>query len=186
MKALIIYAHPQTQGHNPFILKQVTKKLEEKNIEFNLIDLYKVEYDPILHENEHYTSGKRGISKENLNYQKMIKEADLQIYVYPMWWGSMPAILKGFFDKNFTSHFAFKYVNGLPVGLLKGKKAIVFMTCGAPSLFYKILFRGPIWQIKKGILGFCGIKAKVHLLGKSTKLTDKRKEKVKKMVKKAI
>ncbi len=186
MTALIIYGHPDTKGHCPYILDQVKSQLNHKKIKFKSINLYKENYDPILHENELYTAGNREISKQNKTYQEMIKNSDLQIYIYPIWWGSMPAILKGFFDKVFTSHFAFKYVNALPLGLLKDKKAIIFATCGAPSFYYKYLFRGPIWIIKKGILGFCGIKSKMYLLGKSTKLTENRKEKIKKMVKKAI
>lgn len=186
MKTLIIYAHPNVEGHCSYILKEVISNLKNKKIEFELIDLYKKEYDPILHENELYSAKRKNISKINLEYQKKIKKSEMQIYIYPIWWGSMPAILKGFFDKVFVGGFSFKYVNNFPIGLLKNKKAIVISTSGAPSFFYKYIDRTPIKLIKRLILGFCGIKTKFYLIGNCKRLSDKKKNTIKNLIKKII
>ena len=73
MKTLIIYSHPNTQGHCSYILEIVEKKLQEKNTEYEIIDLYKTNYDPILHENELYTSGNKYVDTINLEFQEKIK-----------------------------------------------------------------------------------------------------------------
>ncbi|OVE74612.1 hypothetical protein BVX95_01845 [archaeon D22] len=185
MGKLIIYAHPGTKAHCPIILDEVKKTLTDSKEEFKVLDLYKLSYNPVLRYEEHYTAGQRDITPENKKYQELIKENDL-IIIYPIWWGSMPAILKGFIDRVFTSKFAFEYKNGLPVGLLKNKKALVFVTSGAPTFFSRI-FQGAVSNIKKEILGFCGIKTKVVQFGSlkkfDVKYVDKLKAKVRKTVK---
>ena len=116
---LIIYAHPNKEGNCGKILNFTEKTLKEKNIGYELIDLYENKYNPCLLDKEHYTSGKFEISEQNKAFQKQIQENKNIIFIYPIWWGSMPAILKGFFDRVFTSRFAFKYkkkfgMNGTP------------------------------------------------------------------------
>lgn len=183
MKPLIIYAHPATKGHCSTILGEVKKRLKD----YELIDLYKLKYDPVMHENEHYTSGNYEVSKQNKKFQKMISGADKLIFIYPVWWASMPAILKGFVDKVFTSHYAFKYVKGIPRGLLKGKKAAVFMSMGGPKWVTRLFLGNRAAKImKKDILRFCGISSKVFQIGKATKLDQKQIRKIKIQVKKGL
>jgi len=186
MKTLVIYAHPATQGHCPFIFEQVKKTLEEKKIEYEAIDLYSIKYDPVLHEDEHYTAGKRNVSKENKEMQKKILDSELLIFIYPIWWGSAPAILKGFLDKVLVSGFAFRYVNGIPIGLLKGKRALVFMTSGGPTWYYKLTGNVPARIMKSMTLGFCGIKTKVYQIGRCLSFDDDKKKEITKTVRKAF
>ena len=108
----------------------------------------------------------------------------------------MPAILKGFFDRVFSSGFAFKYAPvipskmmpffekifrifsnrfdyGIPIGLLRDKKAIVFMTTGSPKVIsYPLTGNRFIKIIKKDILGFFGIRSKIYHIGNCRKLND--------------
>lgn len=187
MKTLIIYAHPLTKGHCPTILEEIKSNLSSKNIDYEVIDLYKIKYNPILEDEEHYTAGNRKVSKQNLKFQDKIKESDKLIFIYPVWWNSTPAILKGFIDRVFTPHFAFKWEGKVPKPLLKGKKAIIFLTTGASKLFFKI-FEGnrAIKIIKKDILKFCGIKSKVFHLGSANNLNDNNINKIKSLVNKGL
>jgi len=192
-KTLVIYAHPDTGGHCSIIKEEVKKALERFKIDYELIDLYKIGYDPILHEKEHYTRGKRDVSVQNQKFQEKIRESDELIFIYPIWWNSMPAILKGFFDRVFTARFAFIYKNPwyspipVPIGLLKGKNAIVFITSGATNLL-SMIFQGFRAQkiMKNDILRFCGIKSKVYQLGNANDLTEKNIKRIKKTVERAI
>lgn len=187
MKALIIYAHPATGGHNEEMLKATKKQLVKRKINFETIDLYKIKYDPVLHENEHPNAKKPVVSNQNKAIQKKIKKAGLLVFIYPVWWSTMPAIMKGFFDKVFSAGFAFKYRGKMPEPLLKGKKALVFITSGAPSFLIKTFMGNmPAKLIGKNILGFTGIKTKVYLLGSSRELTEKRKLLIMNMVGKAF
>ena len=99
----------------------------------------------------------------------------------------MPAILKGFIDRVFTNNFAFTYKNKMPVGLLKGKKAVVFTTSGAPKLFFKLMEKDfGAKQLTKYTLKFCGIKSKYFVVGNATFFNDKQKRKIKKQVKNGL
>jgi len=183
-KTLIIYAHPKTPGHNPLVLEHVKTGLEKRNETYDVLDLYAMNYDPVLHEEE---LANKQISKENKEIQKKIRDAQKLIFIYPVWWGAMPAILKGFIDKTFTSGFAFKYVNHRPVGLLQGKKAIVLMTSGAPKIYSKY-FLGNRYQksVKHDILEYCGIKTKVFQTDNAIELDEKQKTKIEKNVKNGL
>jgi putative NADPH-quinone reductase len=140
-----------------------------------------------LSKEEHYPSGGKKISSQNKKYQTKIKKADKLIFIYPLWWGSMPAILKGFFDRILTPGFGYYYKkNGLPEKLLKGKKAAVFITSGSPIIYNELLQDRFTFGISKDILNFCGIKNKVFQIDKATKLTDAQKKKVKDKVNKGI
>lgn len=185
MKYLIIYAHPDIESHAKYTLEEIKLKLNELKREYEIIDLYKINYDPILSKKE--LTEKDYIPKIVYDHRKKIKNSDVLIFIYPIWWNSMPAILKGWIDRTFSSGFAFKYENGLPKGLLNNKKAIIFATTGA-SKITSYLFQGLRWKkiMVKDILGFCGIKTKTYYVGNANKLTEYNKRKIKYNVKKAI
>jgi NAD(P)H dehydrogenase (quinone) len=187
MTTLIIFAHPGNEGHNTGILAEVLSSLEKKGEKYELLDLYKMKFDPILKENELYTSGKREMSKEVLEIQQKIRDNKHLIFIYPVWWASMPAIMKGFFDRILTSRFGFVYERGIPKGLLKNKAA-VFITSGAANLL-SLIFQGgrPAKIISNDILGFCGIKNRVFQLGNanSNKL-EVNKKKIPLLVKRGL
>jgi len=183
---LIIYAHPNKSGHSGAILKEVERFLGEKKIKYEILDLYEMGYDPVLHANELYTSGQKGVSRETKIIQEKIKKQDKFIFIYPVWWNNMPAILKGFFDKIFTSRFAFKYVGRWPKGLLGGR-AVVFSSSGAPRLFVKLLAGDRALKVvTRDILKFAGIKSRAYLVGRANKFNEKQKEKIRKMVRKGL
>lgn len=208
MKILIIYAHPNSEGHCSTILSEVKKNLDEKKADYEVIDLYNIKYDPILTEKELYGTKDKELSDLNKEMQKKVSEAERLIFIYPVWWNSMPAILKGFFDRVFTSGFAFRYTPvipsavratlltrwafvtrfdyGIPIPLLKGKKAVVFLTTGAPKIAFFITGNRFKKLIKRDILGFFGIKSKVYQIDNCRRLNDYQIAKIKKNVKKGI
>jgi len=135
-------------------------------------------YDPVLKASEHYTAGGKEISKQNLDIQKKIKKADQLIFIYPVWWYSPPAILKGFLDRILTSPFAYKYTKGIPRGQLKDKRAIVFCTTGGPTWYYWFSGNLPKRSIKT-ILSFCGIKPGLCSLARQASLQRIKRGKLK-------
>jgi len=187
---LLIYAHPQTEGSNPLILAEVEAFLKEKDFSYEVLDLYKMSYDPILHEDEHYTAGRKDISEQNREIQKKIGETDTLIFIHPVWWYSMPAVLKGFLDRVLTSKWAFQYRKvgpvWVPFGLLKGKKAIIFMTTGSPWWAFWHPGVRASQQVVKRALTFCGIKAKRVQFWGSGMVDDKRRSLIKKRVPRAL
>lgn len=179
---LIIYAHPNKEGHCGYILKKVQEELNSRKIDFKLLDLYEKNYDPIMKPEEHYTSGHKLIARDTAEYQKLFLENDKFIVIFPTWWNGTPAILKGFFDRTLTNGIFYKYVNGVPRGLLKGR-AVVFTTTGGPEILERLVLgaRG-LKAVTKDTLKFCGIKSKGVMIGRALRLTDEMKLEIGKKV----
>lgn len=171
------------QGHtdkNSFVFS-LAKSFEtayEDRFSIETVDLSKINFDPVL---------KNGYKEELpleeclIDAQKKILQSDILVIFYPTWWGTMPAKLKGFFDRVFLPGFAFKYIEGenLPKKLLKGKIAYLVTTMDTPPFFYRF-FQGNLGVklLEKLILGFSGIKVKKKvLIGPVAKMDSKKREK---------
>lgn len=184
---LIIYAHPNKEGHCGYALSLLKKHLSSQGIDFEILDLYKMDYDPVLKDREHFTSGKRHISQENQRIQALIKKETRFIFVYPTWWQSTPAILKGFVDRVFTPPFAYQFKKGIPFRHLKGKKAYIITSTGGPRLYtYFFTLDRAARSLSKDVLNFCGIRTGYSIVGRAQKLKQSQKIKIEKAVKKAL
>ncbi len=104
-----------------------------------------------------------------LNAWETIQWADHLVWIHPVWWGGLPALMKGFIDRLFSPGLAYKYrENSLWWDkLLKGKTAHIITTIDQPGWYYRLVYGRPsVNQLKKSILEFCGIKpVKVTYLG---------------------
>lgn len=129
----IILAHPWHGSFNKAIMDTITEKYDCDNIPYEIIDLHKDEFNPVVSEEELsvYSQGKY-IDPIVGKYQDIIKASSELIYIFPMWWSGMPAILKGFFDKVLLKDFAFNYENGW-TPLLDIKKTTIITTSDQPT-----------------------------------------------------
>ncbi len=133
-----------------------TAKDAGHNVRF--FNLEEVIFDPILHHGYHQRQELEPGLKE---IQDAITWAEHLVFIYPIWWGSMPALLKGFFDRVLLPGYAFKYRENspLPERLLTGRSAHAFVTMDAPLWYYWLVYKSAGHnQIKTIILEFCGIK----------------------------
>lgn len=81
------------------------------------------------------------------------------VLVTPMWWGGLPAKLKGLIDRSFLPGRAFDTRGGgLPKPLLTGRTGRVILTSDSPWWYFRLLHRPMFWQLKQQILGFVGVK----------------------------
>lgn len=163
----IFIANPNKKGHCATILNSVVKTLSEKNEFFTIVDLHDEKYDPVMHANEHYTNGGYEVSKQTLKYRALITKSTHLIFIHPVWWNGMPAILKGFFDKVFGGRYAFQYIKHkyipfpIPKGLLTGKRAVVISTTAAAQWMSCLIQHNRFrTTIVNDLLKYCGIKAK--------------------------
>lgn len=100
------------------------------------------------------------MEKDLLEAQQNILWANHIVVIHPVWWGSVPALLKGFFDRVLLPGFAFKYRENSPMWdkLLKGRTGHVIYTSDTPIFFYKLVFLAPsVNMVKRRVLQFCGI-----------------------------
>jgi putative NADPH-quinone reductase len=92
--------------------------------------------------------------------QEAIGWAEHLLIVYPLWLGSMPALLKAFLEQVFRPGFATagEASRGTWKKLLSGKSARIVVTMGMPALVYRWYFRAhSLKSLERNVLGFCGI-----------------------------
>lgn len=96
----VVFCHPWHGSFNYAILKYVTSRLSAQGKDYQVIDLNQDGFNPVLTQEE-LRQYSRGTSPDPLvqKYQSMLQASDTAIFIFPIWWGMMPAILKGFFDK---------------------------------------------------------------------------------------
>ncbi len=154
----IIFSHPWNGSFNKAILDKVVEKLDETKEKYTIIDLNKDGFNPVMTEEELslYSQGK-SIDPLVEKYQEILKNTDELILVFPIWWMSMPAILKGFFDKVMNKGFAYESTQTGIKGLLTNiKTAKMITTATAPKFLLNITGFGI--TMKKANLGGVGIK----------------------------
>jgi len=166
MKVLIVYSHPRRNSFNGAILDVVIESLKKKNISYELRDLYGIGFNPVLSDEDLKGLHAKNLPKDILTEQEFVKLSDKLIFIYPIWWGGMPSMMKGYIDRIFLNGFAYKYNSSGGVdGLLKGKDAYIFNTHGTDNEYYdSIGMTASIRQVSDmAIFKFCGIDVKEHL-----------------------
>ncbi len=124
------------------------------------IRLGDLQFDPILREGY---GQNQALEPDLLEAQRQIHWAEHLVFVYPVWWGGIPALLKGFFDRTFLPGFAFKYRNRSQLWdkLLIGRTADLLVTLDTPPWYFRWIYGAPAHrQMVRTILGFCGIKTR--------------------------
>jgi NAD(P)H dehydrogenase (quinone) len=162
MNITVIYSHPWEGSFNHAILKTVSESLAKNKHKYNIIDLNKEHFDPVFKSKELalFSKGKYLDPKVG-KYQKLIENSDHLIFIFPIWWGDTPAILRGFFDKVFLKNWAYEQSSS---GLLKGKLnsikgSTLIMTMGSPEIYYHLSLKSSVKKnIFSRILKMCGIK----------------------------
>ena len=122
--------------------------------------LGELQFDPILREG---FGQQQTLEPDLLEAQRQIHWAEHLVFVYPVWWGGVPALLKGFFDRTFLPGFAFKYRNRSQLWdkLLSGRTADLLITLDTPPWYFRWIYGAPAHrQMVRTILGFCGIKTR--------------------------
>jgi NAD(P)H dehydrogenase (quinone) len=169
MNILIITAHPSPTGFTHRIASAYQERDVGLGHTVEILDLYKSPRQ------DYFTFEPKSTSELEIQkaYQDKISCADELVFIHPMWWGSMPAIMKNWLDVNFAGGFSHTFKNGHPVALLKGKRAKVFITSDGKEILYWILLKpyAIIWTFVT--LGFVGIKVDcVKLFGNKRNRTE--------------
>ncbi len=157
MNTLVIYAHPKDTSYNAAIKDTVLEALKKRGDTVELRDLYAMDFNPVLRFDHQKAPD---VEQE----QKYISNADEIVIVNPIWWYSMPAILKGYIDRVLTYGFAYAYTENGVDGLLKGKRVTIINTAGGTQEAYasggydEALAR----TIVNGIYRFCGLEITKH------------------------
>lgn len=148
MKALIVYAHPEPRSFNGQLKDTIYETLAGQGADVAISDLYALGFNPV-EAAEHFSDRKRSdvfdvqteqrhAFERNITSSDVAEEivkledADLVVFQFPIWWFSMPAILKGWLDRVFV-YGLFTSKERYDAGHFRGKRAMVSVTAGGPE-----------------------------------------------------
>ena len=133
MNHLVVVSHPNEHSLTMGLARAYAAELESLGHTVRMHDLYRGGFNPVLAAPELIPAGPdRPAGADVLQAQEDIRQADVVTLVYPVWWSSMPAMLKGYVDRVFAFGFAYDIENGLLRGKLSGKKVVLITVSGAP------------------------------------------------------
>jgi putative NADPH-quinone reductase len=174
----IIQGHPDARarhfGHA--LADEYAKGCEDGGHEVKRIEVAQLEF-PLLRTKEEF---EQGVPPDSIKEaQNAIRWADHLVILYPLWLGSMPALLKAFLEQVFRPGVAFQYQSGgkMPKKLWSGKSARIVVTMGMPAFAYRWFFLAhSLKSLQRNILGFCGIRpTRVTLIGQVETMNEERR-----------
>ena len=172
-KILIINGHPKKNSYCQVLGENYKIGAIASGNEVVLLNLFELQFNLNLQNGFSKTDE---LEPDILFAQEKIKWAQHNVIIHPVWWGSVPALLKGFLDKTLLPGFAFKYRENSVMWdkLLAGKTARIIYTTDTPIWIYKYFFMAPsVNQLKNRTLKFCGITpVKVTAIGPIRKSTS--------------
>jgi putative NADPH-quinone reductase len=156
-KILVILGHPNPSAFNAALAKEYAAAAQSAGHQVEVLSLVDLQFDPILRMG--YAQA-QALEPDLLAAQSAIMQADHLVFVYPSWWGSVPALLKGFIDRAFLPGFAFKYKKDSPWWdrLLAGRTAHLIVTMDTPGWYNWLMYgNSNIKAMKAATLQFCGV-----------------------------
>lgn len=177
MKVFVLSGHPNPESWCASMASQYVEAARAAGHEVRFTSLHSLQFDDNL------ALGYKAIQALEPDLQKF--QADLAwaehfVLTTPLWWGGMPARLKGLIDRTFLPGFAFKYKENSPFQdkLLSGKTARVLLSMDAPAFWYKWVLGQPLSkQLKRQFLGFSGFKpVKVSIFGPMRSSTEPKRK----------
>lgn len=157
LRCLLILAHPRRDSLCGALFDACADGARQAGVECRELVLSELRFDPNVHADspEH-----QPLEPDLVRAQRDIHWADHLVFVYPTWWGTFPALLKGFLDRVLTPGFAFRHVTHDQWDkLLAGRSADLITTMDTPPLVYRFIYRAPGQQaLARATLGYCGIR----------------------------
>jgi 1,4-dihydroxy-2-naphthoate octaprenyltransferase len=165
MRCLLILAHPRRDSLCGALFDAYAVGARQAGVECRELILSEANFDPDVHTRspEH-----QPLEPDLVRAQRDIDWAEHLVIVYPTWWGTFPALLKGFLDRVMTPGFAFCHVAPDKWDkLLSGRTADLITTMDTPPLIYRFVYRAPGRQaLVRATLGYCGVRtARIEAFG---------------------
>ena len=158
-QTLVVVGHPNPQSLCHALARAYLQGAGE-GPDFQLLDLSAIQFDPVLRKGYRQ---RQDLEADLKTAWDAILWANHLLLIYPTWWGGMPAILKGFFDRLFLPGMAFQMQENSVLWdkLLQGKTCEIITTMDTPVWFYQLVYHNHgLRQLKQSILEFCGIRVK--------------------------
>jgi NAD(P)H dehydrogenase (quinone) len=186
MKVLIVHAHPEPQSFTTSMLHCAVRTLEAQGHEVMVSDLYAMNWNPVasaadfgarrnadylvyaLEQRENVAAN--AIAPDIAAELEKLIACDLVIFSFPLFWCSVPAIMKGWIDRVMVSGKVYGGVRFYDRGGMRGKRALLACTCGGRDFMF-----GPegvhgemdlmLRHMLRGTLGYAGFEVLPSFVG---------------------
>lgn len=143
MRAVVVYCHPIEGSFCSSLRDAACRGLRAAGHEVTLFDLAADHFNPVMTRNEWNLYNQKGVHlpSDVETYASVVSEAEVLVFVYPTWWSSVPAQLKGWMERVLVPGIAFTFTskNKLRPGLKKLKHVVVITTFGSPRLYVRLI-----------------------------------------------
>jgi len=177
MNVLLIYAHPEPASFNGAMFARARQTLKDAGHEVRTSDLYTMKFDPVSDRRNFTKLTNPDFFKQQLEElhaaatqtfelniageQEKLEWCDLMIWQFPLWWFSVPGILKGWVDRVFAMGRVYGQGQIYENGVFRHKKALLSLTTGGPADDYSSGglngdLNGILRPLQRGILEFTG------------------------------
>lgn len=185
MNILIVHAHPEPRSFTSALKEAAVEVLTSQGHLVTVSDLYALDFDPVARKTDFVTLADpthfrynreggaahaqgtpedkfRGFAPGLAAEMGKLDRADLVIFTSPVWWFSLPAILKGWVDKVLALNFAYGHTATYASGHLKAKRALLALTSGGPADWYTPAgINGTVdtnfYHVHHGVFWYCGM-----------------------------
>jgi NAD(P)H dehydrogenase (quinone) len=161
MRVLVVYCHPRRDSFSGRVLDAVMEGMLAAGHQPEVADLYAEGFDPVFASGDYAQFEGGRLPAEILREQARIERNEALLLIFPIWWWSFPAMLKGWFDRVWSNGWAYVFDNN-PDGSLLEPRPFGLIACAASSEdvyrlrgYDEMLTR----QVEIGVLGFCGVSA---------------------------
>ncbi|MEW6445127.1 MAG: NAD(P)H-dependent oxidoreductase [Pseudomonadota bacterium] len=175
MRILIILGHPDHETFCGALEDAYARGAGMAGAEVRRLNLGDLDFDPLLHQGYKVI---QELEPDLKHAQDAIRWAEHMVIVYPTWWGDMPALMKGFFDRALLPGFGYRFLSPWRwQKLLKGRSARLIVTMDTPPILHWLLYGAPgVRLVKNAILGFCGVgPVRVSAFGPVRHVTDRQR-----------
>lgn len=187
MRVLIVFNHPYEKSFCAAILASVQKGLTAGGHECDVIHLDRDDFDPVMKAKDlrafvmarkDPAGAAQMLHAQVLNYRDRLQAAEHLVFIFPIWWELMPALIKGFVDKVIFPGIAYDQTDGRGAGMVskltKLKGVTVITTMNTPSIIYRFLFgnaikrallTGTFWKIgvrNRKWISFSNVKSRTN------------------------
>jgi NAD(P)H dehydrogenase (quinone) len=133
MQHLIVVSHPLEDSITMKLARTYAQELQRLGHRQQIHDLYRMDFNPVMNAQElEPLSIGRAAPADLAQAQADVRAADALTMIYPLWWATMPAMMKGYIDRVFARGFAYEARSGVVKGLMGGKRCVLITLSGSP------------------------------------------------------
>jgi NAD(P)H dehydrogenase (quinone) len=164
MKHAVIFSHPRESSFTASVAAAYREAAEGLGHHVAVRDLYRIKFDPCLTPEE-IPGPQSAVPVPIAAERGLIADADVFVFVYPLWLNAPPAMIKGYMERVFGFGFAYGAGGRSTTRLLKGRKLVSISSSGAPLQWVQENgYFGAIRQLYDGYLAeLCGFTPLQHL-----------------------